>query len=139
MPEGDGSFLLIDGTGQQRYTPDSLKHLPQTHVNECYIVSTGHGTSGPFTFGGVRLADFLAVATSGHSIDFVDVVGADGFGTRLLRAEIEDAAPERSPLLALTLDGLPLTRAGGLVRLIVPGEHDDALKQVKWVERIALG
>jgi hypothetical protein len=29
-----------------------------------------------------------------------------------------------------------LTRAQGLVRLIVPHERDDALRQVKWVTRI---
>ena len=40
------------------------------------------------------------------------------------------------PLLALEIDGRPLSRAQGLVRLVVPGETDDALRQVKWVSEI---
>jgi hypothetical protein len=38
--------------------------------------------------------------------------------------------------LALACDGKPLTRTQGLVRLIVPQEDDDALRQVKWVAGI---
>jgi hypothetical protein len=38
--------------------------------------------------------------------------------------------------LSYAIDGTPLTRAQGLVRLIVPSETDDALRQVKWVQRI---
>jgi len=36
------------------------------------------------------------------------------------------------------MDGATLTRAQGLVRLIVPSETDDALRQVKWVGRIEI-
>ncbi|MCB0075748.1 MAG: molybdopterin-dependent oxidoreductase [Caldilineaceae bacterium] len=46
--------------------------------------------------------------------------------------------PTRPSLLAITLDGQPLTREQGLVRLIVPTETDDALKQVKWVAEIVV-
>jgi hypothetical protein len=35
-------------------------------------------------------------------------------------------------------DGQKLTRRQGLVRLIVPREKDDALRQVKWVGRIVI-
>ena len=41
-------------------------------------------------------------------------------------------------LLAYTLDGAPLTREQGLVRLIVPSEIDDALRQVKWLAMITI-
>jgi hypothetical protein len=36
------------------------------------------------------------------------------------------------------LNGQPLTRAQGLIRLIVPAETDDALRQVKWVTQIVI-
>ena len=45
---------------------------------------------------------------------------------------------ERPILLAHSIDGRPLTRAEGLVRLIVPAETDEALRQVKWVAEIRL-
>lgn len=100
------------------------------------IASTGHPPSGPFTFGGVRLVDLLHA----HGIDesggwaFADVVSDDGFGTRIDARETQAAA--RPILLATALDGTPLRRDQGLVRLIVPGETDDALRQVKWVARV---
>ncbi|MEZ4676314.1 MAG: hypothetical protein R2932_18990 [Caldilineaceae bacterium] len=40
--------------------------------------------------------------------------------------------------MALTLDRQPLTREQGLIRLVVPTERDDALKQVKWVAEIVV-
>ena len=47
--------------------------------------------------------------------------------------------PFRSPiLLAHIVNGAAMTRAQGLVRLIVPSEIDDALRQVKWVVRVEL-
>ena len=39
-------------------------------------------------------------------------------------------------VLAYALDGQLLSRAQGLVRLIVPSERDDALRQVKWVREV---
>jgi hypothetical protein len=36
------------------------------------------------------------------------------------------------------LDGAALTREQGLVRLIVPSERDDALRQVKWLATITI-
>ena len=68
----------------------------------------------------------------------VDVVSADGFGTRLLPGDLADPPSGRPPLLAYALDGAPLTREQGLVRLIVPAEVDDALRQVKWVDAIRI-
>lgn len=116
-----------------------LQQLPTTTVTDCYIVSTGHGTSGPFIFTGVRLQDFLAHVL-GESDDWqrVDVISSDGFGTRLTAADLRQEAATRPSLLAHTLDGQSLTRAQGLIRLIVPTEIDDALRQVKWVARIIL-
>ena len=136
-PTADASFVLQVPQGTP-LTVDlsTLQALPCVTVSNCYIVSTGHGASGPFAFGGARLLDllnqFLPVNTRWQT---VDVVSADGFGTRLTPADLP-ADDSRPVLLAYLLDGAPLTRAQGLVRLIVPSESDDALRQVKWVTRI---
>jgi DMSO/TMAO reductase YedYZ molybdopterin-dependent catalytic subunit len=114
-------------------TPDDLARLPQTVVAACMIASTGHPASGPFTFSGVRLADLFA-AQEIAAWQFADVVSGDGFGTRVHAPEAQTAAPPI--LLATSIDGAPLRRDQGLVRLIVPAETGDALRQVKWVARI---
>jgi DMSO/TMAO reductase YedYZ molybdopterin-dependent catalytic subunit len=138
-PEGDGDFVArLPGGEEAAVTLARLAELPQYEVGGCLIVSTGHGASGPFTFGGVRLVDLLAhVLAPGAAWQRVDVVSADGFGARLLPEHLADEAAGPI-LLALRRDGAPLTRAGGLVRLIAPGERDDALRQVKWVARIEI-
>lgn len=137
-PGDDTSFVLhLPGGEARRMTVDALRHMPYCEVGDCYIVSTGHGASGPFTFGGVRLADLLAsVLPTLPAWQHVDVVSADGFGVRLTPSDLQATAAERPILLAYTLDGLPLSRVRGLVRLIVPAEVDDALQQVKWVSHI---
>lgn len=136
-PSGDGSFQLVLPGGTRPVPVHRLHTYPYFEVPECYIVSTGHGTSGPFRFGGVRLLDLLhAELPADTAWDAVDVVSADDFGARLARATIEQAPALRPPLLATRLDGAMLARAQGLVRLIVPTETGDALLQVKWVERV---
>lgn len=136
-PPGDGAFMLHLPDGAQRpVTVAELRALPPTAVANCFIVSTGHGTSGPFTFGGVTLADFVAACWPEPFLE-VEVVSADGFGNRVLAAELHTAAAEPI-LLALERDGRPLTRAQGLVRMIVPAERDDALRQVKWIGTVRI-
>jgi DMSO/TMAO reductase YedYZ molybdopterin-dependent catalytic subunit len=136
-PAGDGGFLLLTAGVTRTVNPSDLSALPQTELSDCYIVSTGHGTSGPFRFAGVLVRDLLSALAPGVEAAAVDVVSADGFGTRLMAADW-DGADERAPLLAIRLDGAPLSRAQGLVRLVVPSETDDALRQVKWVAEIRL-
>ncbi|MFO7634271.1 MAG: molybdopterin-dependent oxidoreductase [Caldilinea sp.] len=139
-PRGDGAitFVLPDGS-EERLPVDFLRSLPYTTVADCYIVSTGHGTSGPFIFGGVTLRELLAaLLPAGLEWRYVDVISGDGFGVRLQPEEVQAAPAGRPVLLACTLDGATLTRRAGLVRLIVPSEIDDALKQVKWIERIVV-
>ncbi|MEX1021305.1 MAG: molybdopterin-dependent oxidoreductase [Litorilinea sp.] len=131
---------LPDGT-TQTIAPADLATLPQAQVEDCYIVSTGHGASGPFRFSGVRLADFLhAYVPAGLAWSAVDVISGDGFGNRIYAQELtHNRAPtSRAILLATQVDGEPLARAAGLVRLIVPSETEDALRQVKWVARIVV-
>ena len=172
-PAGDGDFVVsTPNGGRQTVSPDDLRALPCTLVADCLIVSTGHGTSGPFAFGGVRLDDLIDSVLSTHGSElgentvadrseyrdedrgedrkegrgappqsppwqYVDLISADGFGTRLTPADLA-AAGDRPVLLAYTLDGAPLTREQGLVRLIVPSETDDALRQVKWLATITI-
>jgi DMSO/TMAO reductase YedYZ molybdopterin-dependent catalytic subunit len=142
-PPGDGSFVVAisrsgGGLAEQVWQIADLRRLPHAQLDDCYIVSTGHGTSGPFRFGGALLADLLTAAGSADlRWRHVDLVSADGFGTRLTPDDLAGAVP-RPPLLAYELNGAPLTRARGLVRLVVPTEIDDALRQVKWLTRIEL-
>lgn len=135
IPVGDGSFELLWGNGRkQTITVADLQQLPFTEVDDCYIVSTGHGTTGPFTFGGVTLFDFIDryVAVAWQEIE---VVSVDGFGNRVYAQEIIN--PRAQPvLLSYAMDGRPMTRNEGLVRMIVPQEKDDALRQVKWIGQI---
>jgi DMSO/TMAO reductase YedYZ molybdopterin-dependent catalytic subunit len=131
----DPSFTLTrpDGTSATITVLD-LAALSQQSATDCMIVSTGHGTSGPFRFDGVTLRDlFSAYAVTAWS--YADVVSADGFGTRVQRDEVETPGT-RPILLATSCDGEPLTRAQGLVRLIIPHETNDALRQVKWVAEL---
>lgn len=66
----------------------------------------------------------------------LEVISADGFGNRLAAEELLQPDPAGPILLAYAIDGRPMTRREGLVRLIVPSETDDALRQVKWIGRI---
>jgi hypothetical protein len=133
----DFVVALPDGTTVPVQVSD-LQALPATQVDQSYIVSTGHGTSGPFTFTGVRLLDLLTVLLpAGLAWQQCDVISTDGFGARLSAQEVT-IVTHRPILLSYAVDGQALTRAQGLVRLIVPSETDDALRQVKWVGQIVV-
>ncbi len=137
-PSVDPTFQLRLPHGDElAVSVASLAELSQTTLTDCYIVSTGHGSSGPFTFTGPTLLacvqHYLAPTQAWSQ---VEVISADGFGTRVRAAELLDRGNPRPILLALTRNGQPLTRQQGLVRLIVPSETDDALRQVKWVGQI---
>lgn len=136
-PNSDPALELMIPSGKRtRIQPADLANMPQEEVHDCYIVSTGHGTSGPFTFSGVAVRDFLdATMGSGAGWSSVELLGADGFGAFVGRDELEDGA-DRPALLATHLSGELLTRDQGLVRLIVPSETGDALRQVKWLSKI---
>lgn len=137
-PGADAAFWLILPDGAQaRITPAQLQNLPRSTVSNCFIVSTGHGASGPFTFGGVALLDLLRRYLPPAQLwSQVEVVSGDGFGTRIWAAELTAPGIMRPVLLSDTLDSAPLDREQGLVRLIVPAETDDALRQVKWVSSV---
>ena len=137
-PSPQSDFQVFDPSGTAHaYTTDILQDLLRTHIPNCYIVSTGHGTSGPFTFGGVTLIDFLtAILPANTPWSQVEVISGDGFGTRIFRVELERPSPNGPILLSDEIDNHPMTREQGLLRLIVPSERDDALRQVKWIQTI---
>ncbi len=66
----------------------------------------------------------------------MEVVSGDGFGTRLTAEEVREPTPAGPIVLAYAIDGEPMAREDGLVRLVDPSETDDALRQVKWVGRV---
>ncbi len=135
-PDGDGSFAVTAEGSQTTVTVDQLRTLPFTEIADCFIISTGHGVSGPFVFGGVLLADFLAhLLPVDQSWRSIDIVSVDGFGARLTPADLTEPRP---PLLAWQIDRAAMSRKQGLVRLIVPGEVNDALRQVKWIGQILI-
>lgn len=137
-PSPDATIRLLWPDGRVRLiTVADLQQLPQTAVPNCFIVSTGHGTSGPFTFSGVTLQQFMDAYAPGDWSQ-IEVVSGDGFGNRVLATELSRADSAGPILLAVGIDGRALTRQEGLVRLVVPAEQDDALRQVKWVAEIGL-
>ena len=137
-PGADAAFrLVVPGGASWLISPADLATLPQTAVSDCIIVSTGHGTSGPFTFGGVTLGALIAAYYGGLWHD-AEIISADGFGNRVLAREVQQGESAPPILLATHIDGRPMMRQEGLVRLIVPSERDDALRQVKWVGKITI-
>ena len=121
--------ILADG-GERPFTVADLQTLPITSVANCFIV-TDHGTVGPYTFQGVALRDLAAHLGLGPL--GAEIVSGDGFGAQLTAEELASPAP---PLLSYGVDGRLLSRQEGLVRLVVPGDQEDALRQVKWVATV---
>lgn len=139
-PSRNARFTLsIVNTQTVVITVSDLLELPRTTVHECLIVSTGHGTSGPFTFSGVALRDLVAAYVHGTvEWSHIEVVSGDGFSSRIVKQEIEKTKGEKSILIADSINSRSMTRDEGLVRLIVPEETEDALRQVKWIEMISV-
>lgn len=135
-PSADPAFTLTLPDGRSLVvTVSDLRALPATTVANCYIVSTGHGTSGPFAFGGATLLA-LVEAYVETAWSEVEVISADGFGNRVTADELYPPHAAGPVLLAYAIDGRSMSRQQGLVRMIVPSEKDDALRQVKWIGRI---
>lgn len=128
-PSDDPTIQLLLADSACAISLPHLQQLPATTIPNCTIISTGHGTSGPFTFTGVTLHDFAQVHIPGPW-SHLEIVSGDGFGCRVWANEAKET------LLAWGIDGRDLSRREGCVRLIVPLERDDALRQVKWVSEI---
>lgn len=138
-PSADPNFTLHrPGQNPVTITIADLNALPQTEIGDCYIVTTSHGLGGPYRFQGVTLKNLIeAMLPAGYPLTQVEVRSGDGFGTRIQAYEI-NKNPNRPILLATGRNDLPLTRDQGLVRLIVPQETDDALRQVKWISSLTI-
>jgi DMSO/TMAO reductase YedYZ molybdopterin-dependent catalytic subunit len=135
----EATFQVIWPGWERIYSPEDLHNLPALTLSDCFIVSTGHGTSGPFAFTGVPLLTLIdSLLPNPSTWTEVVVLSGDGFGVRLYRHELTLLPSHRPALLAYALDGHPLTRSQGLVRLIEPNETDDALRQVKWIAEIRI-
>ena len=136
-PSSDPAFTLTTAKGQvYTLTPADLAPLPQSQSQPLAIVTTSHGTTGPFVFSGVTLLALLEHYTTLPDQFQVEVVSGDGFGTRLNGDELRQPHGNGPVLLSTHRDGQRLSREQGLVRLIVPSETDDALRQVKWLAEL---
>ena len=137
-PSADPTIEFVSVNGRSQFiTVADLQALPILSIPNCYIVSTGHGTSGPFTFTGVTLLSVVAHYED-DAWEQVEVVSGDGFGNRVTAMELHVPDPAGPILLAYQMDEEILTREQGTVRMIVPSERDDALRQVKWVGMIKM-
>lgn len=126
------TLTLPDGV-QHRLALADMATLPQSALPN-HTLQTDHGAHGPYTFSGVALRDLVAAFWSGDFAE-IEVISADGYGNRVFSAEL--ATPTAAPMLLCThSNGQPLGRQFGLVRLIVPSETDNALRQIKWVATI---
>ncbi|MDY7231259.1 sulfite oxidase [Hyalangium rubrum] len=96
----------------------------------------GQGALGTAIWTGVPLAEVLSRARLRKEAVEVLIEGADGKGSkRFARALPLSKALHPDTLLALEMNGAPLTRAHGApVRLVVPGWY--GMASVKWVSRI---
>ncbi|WP_224240560.1 sulfite oxidase [Hyalangium gracile] len=94
------------------------------------------GALGTAVWKGVPLAEVLGRARLRSDVVEVLVEGADGQGSkRFARSLPLSKALHPDTLLALEMNGAPLTRAHGApVRLLVPGWY--GMASVKWVSRI---
>ena len=139
-PTAVSTITLITPDDQQVLLTVAILREAFTAVTipNCYIVSTGHGTSGPFAFTGVPLLDVVRRYAGDDGWSQVEVVSADRFGNRVMAAELYEPDSAGAIVLAYAQDDELLTREQGLVRMIVPSEKDDALRQVKWVEVVRI-
>ena len=133
IPSDDPAITVSLPDGESRtLSLAALQALPATQYS--YSYTTDHGPHGPYIVGGVTLLALILSLWDGAWHE-VEVLSADGFGNRIVASEV--SAPSGDPiLLCYATDGEQLSRQHGLVRLVVPSETDNALRQVKWVQKI---
>ena len=139
-PDYDPTLILTvpDGDEISISLVDLMVEYPESTI-PAYQYMTDHGMHGPYRLDGVRLIDLInAHIKPDTRYSSVEVVSADGFGNRILPDELVDVSPAGPILLCYRSNGEPLGRRHGLVRLVVPSETDNALRQIKWVRRIVV-
>lgn len=137
-PDEDSTLRLVGPAGEETHVELAalLADFPRA-VIPAYTYTTDHGRHGPYRLEGVSLRDFIERLHGLNGWHSVAVISADGFGNRVNRAEI--LAVKGDPILLCThAGGEVLPRRFGLVRLVVPSETDNALRQIKWVRWIRL-
>jgi DMSO/TMAO reductase YedYZ molybdopterin-dependent catalytic subunit len=120
--------LTVSGAVQKPgdYTLAQIEALPKITQNTRHVCIEGWDVVG--SFGGVRLADFLAAIGADHTAKFVTVACADDY------YESIDMATARHPqsLLCYEMYGRPLTREHGApLRLSIPTKI--GYKQAKYL------
>lgn len=139
LPPDENTDISIFYNGElaTRISLDELKTRFSQDGIPTYLYTTDHGTHGPYHLDGVALGSLIrALLPPEAKWEEVEVVSADGFGNRVFAHELEPAEPEDPILLCYGSNGKPLKRAHGLIRLVVPSETDNALRQIKWVREI---
>ncbi len=133
-PEGNINIILhkTDGSSVELSLEQLQMNYP-TSIIPAYTYVTDHGVHGPYKLEGVSLKDLVSkeVKTAWSELE---VLSADGFGNRLSKEEV---LAEGDPImLYFKTDGELLAKQHGLLRLVVPSETDNALRQIKWVKTI---
>ena len=129
VPSGDPGITLHLGQTRKHLSLEELQRYPATTLT--YSYTTDHGDHGPYELTGTLLSDLVEAFYSAWTA--AEVLSADGFGNRVVRREV---GPENRVLLCYRANGEPLSREHGLVRLVVPSETDNALRQIKWIRDI---
>lgn len=136
-PDENLDLLLIEPNGRKHPIPaGTLPTYPQSIIPH-YEYTTDHGKHGPYKLSGVALLDLINHHITAAWAE-VEILSADGFGNRVFKAELEANTAEEPILLCTATNDRPLTRAEGAIRLVVPSETDNALRQIKWVQTIRL-
>ena len=131
-PEGNTNITINkpDGTSIE-VSLEQLQNNYPLSIIPAYTYVTDHGVHGPYRLEGVSLKDLLA---SMHDWSEVEVLSGDGFGNRITKAEVLDKGDPI--MLYFKTDNELLERKHGLIRLVVPAETDNALRQIKWVKTV---
>jgi len=134
--------------GSWRLEVDGLVAVPRTYgyadlearsaeeefvTLECVSNEVGGDLIGNATWSGIALADLLADVGADPAADWVALTCADGYTAGIPLAK----ALDRRTIVALRMNGFPLTRAHGApARIIVPGLY--GMFHAKWLTRISL-
>lgn len=132
IPETSASIYLALVAEETKLSLDDLKKNYPQSVIEAYTYVTNHGTFGPYRLEGVSLLDLIPESLTDWSE--IKVIGADGFSNTLTRAELSEA--KEPAMLYYLRDGQALEPQHGPIRLVVPTETDNAIRQIKWVQRV---
>ncbi|MEM7798492.1 MAG: molybdopterin-dependent oxidoreductase [Chloroflexota bacterium] len=139
LPPDDNTTLqltLFGGSPQEIPLNTLRENFPQAEI-PAYQYTTDHGVHGPYRLIGVALGRLIELYLGEEERwTEAEVVSADGFGNRIYAEEADPSLPGDPILLCYASNGRELSRAHGLVRLVVPSETDNALRQIKWVREI---